>query len=148
VALAEFAKAIEMMQQALDKGYLRARILLLDTRITRGSVLAKQGDHARAIDEVEASLRQGDLGAVQLYNAACAFSLASAATDHDGKLSPSERNGLKARYADQAMRYLRQAIAKGFRNPGVIRPDADLNSLRARQDFQKVLADLESSGQK
>jgi serine/threonine protein kinase/tetratricopeptide (TPR) repeat protein len=145
-ALAELAKAIEMFQQALDKGYLRARILLLDTRINRGRVVAIQGDHARAIEEVEASLRQGDLRAVQLYNAACAYSRASAATDRDGKLSPTERNGLKTRYADQAMRNLRQAIAKGYRNPNVMVSDPDLDPLRARKDFQKLLTDLEASG--
>jgi tetratricopeptide (TPR) repeat protein len=146
VALAEFAKAIEMMQQALDKGYLRARIMLLNIRIDRGLFLAHQGDHARAVEEVEASLRQGDLSAIHLYNTACVFSQASAAADRDAKLSPADRNRLKMRYADQAMDYLRQAVAQGYRNTSVIKPDSDLDSLRARKDFQKLLADLEASG--
>jgi tetratricopeptide (TPR) repeat protein len=144
VALEEYAKAIEIMEQAGDKGYLRARIMLLDTRINRAAVLAKLGDHERATEEAEAAVRQGDLRAVHVYNAACAFSLASTAADHDTKLSPTDRNRLTARYADRAMHYLRQAIAKGWRNPSVIKEDSDLDPLRAREDFQKLLADLEA----
>jgi serine/threonine protein kinase/tetratricopeptide (TPR) repeat protein len=145
VAFEEFAKAIEIMEEATGKGYLRARIQLLNARVRRAIVLAGRGDHARASEEAEAVVRQGDPGSVQLYNVACAFSLASAAADHDAKLSPTDRNHLKARYADRAMEILRQAVAKGYRNPNIIKPDRDLDPLRARKDFQKLLADLDTS---
>jgi serine/threonine protein kinase/tetratricopeptide (TPR) repeat protein len=144
-ALEEYAKGIEIMQVASDKGYLRARILLLDTRINRAAVLAERGDHARATEEAEALVRQGNLRSVQVYNAACVFSRAVAVADRDSKLSSADRSRLKTRYADRAMDYLRQAIAIGWRNPGVLKDDRDLDSLRARQDFQKLLADLEAS---
>jgi tetratricopeptide (TPR) repeat protein len=148
LALEEYAKAIELMQQAGDRGYLRARILLLDSRINRAGVLARRGDHARATDEVEAVVRQGNPGSVQLYNAACVFSQASGVVYHDDKISPTDRDGLKARYGDRAMDYLRQAVANGYRNLSVIKPDPDLDSLRARQDFQKLLTELEADGAK
>jgi tetratricopeptide (TPR) repeat protein len=145
VALEEYAKAIEIMEQALSRGYLRVRVVLLAARINRDAIQAERGDHGRATEDVEALLRQGDLLALHVYNAACAFSRASAAAEHDAKLSPTERDRVKAGYADRAMELLRQAVAKGYRKPSIIKPDPDLDSLRARKDFQKLLADLEAN---
>ncbi len=143
-ALEEYAKAIESLEQARHNGYLRARILLLAARFNRAAVLAQRGDHARATEEAEALVRQGDLPAL-VYNAACVFSRAVAGADHDTKLSYTDRNHLKARYADRAMEYLRQAVAKGWRRPSIMKVDRDLDPLRAREDFQKLLAELEAS---
>ncbi len=58
--------------------------------------------------------------------------------------SPTERKSVKTRYADRAMELLRQAVAKGYRNPDTIKNDHDLDSLRVRKDFQELLADLEA----
>ena len=86
--------------------------------------------------------RLEDFTSGNLYNVACVFSRASADAEHDTKLSTADRARLKARYADRAMEYLRQAVAEGWGNPGVAKKDADLDPLRARKDFQKLLADL------
>jgi serine/threonine protein kinase/tetratricopeptide (TPR) repeat protein len=142
-ALEEYAKAIEIMERAMDKGYLRARTTLLNARTGRARALAERGDHAQATEEAEALARQGDFS-VHLYNVACVFSRSSAATDHDVKLSPADRNRVKARYADRAMDFLRQAVAKGWRHPSLIKKDRDFEPVRAREDFQKLLADLEA----
>jgi hypothetical protein len=144
-ALAEYAKVIEIMKQVMSRGYLKAGIQLLDARIRRAIALAGLGDHARATEDVEAVARQGDLDSLQLYTTACVFSRASAAADHDTKLSTTDRDRLKARYADRAMEYLRQAVAKGYHNPSVIKEDHDIDPLRARQDFQKLLQALEET---
>jgi tetratricopeptide (TPR) repeat protein len=144
VALEECGKTIEIMEQARHKGYPKARIMLLGTRIHQAAIQAELGDHARATEEMEAVLRQGDLLALHVYNAACAFSRASAAAEHDTNLSPADRLRLKARYADRAMELLRQAVAKGYRRPRMMKEDRDFNPLRARQDFQELLADLEA----
>jgi serine/threonine protein kinase/tetratricopeptide (TPR) repeat protein len=143
-ALQEFAKGIEIMEQAMRKGYLKAQTPLLSTRIAQEGVLSERGDHERATEEVEALLRQGNLRAIHVYNASCAFCRASAAAEHDSKLSPSDRNRLKARYADRAMELLSQAVAQGYRHPSMINEDHDLNPLRGRNDFQTLLADLEA----
>jgi hypothetical protein len=42
------------------------------------------------------------------------------------------------------MDLLRQAIAKGWRYPRVIKEDRDLDPLLGREDFQKLLAELEA----
>jgi serine/threonine protein kinase/tetratricopeptide (TPR) repeat protein len=145
VALEEYAKAIEVLEKALGKGYLRARDRLLDTRMARAGLMTDRGDHERATEELNALLRQPDLSSLSIYNGACFFSRAAAAVDHDTKLSPNDRQRLKARYGDRAMYFLSQAIAKGWRHPTVIRADGDLNTLRVREDFQKLLAELEAS---
>jgi tetratricopeptide (TPR) repeat protein len=145
VALEEFGKAIAIMQQIMNKGYPRARVILLATQVTRTNGLARRGDHARATEEAEDVVRQGGLTSIDLYNVCCTFCLASAAADKDGKLSPTDRNRLKTRYADRAMDYLGQAVIKGFRNPSRIKGDSDLAPLRTREDFQKLLAELEAS---
>jgi hypothetical protein len=108
----------------------------------RGANETEKGEKEQQQAEVEALLRQPNLSSLNVYNAACVFSRASAA-DHDTKLSPTDHNRVKARYAERAMDLLRQAVAKGWRHPSVIKKDPDLEPLRGRKDFQKLLAELE-----
>jgi serine/threonine protein kinase len=143
-ALARYDKSTEIMQSAVERGNLGARIILLANRVHRAGLLANKGDHTRAAEEAQAVARQGNLGALHFYDIACAFSLASAAADHDAHLSPAERLRLKTRYADQAMDFLRQAVDKGWRKPAAVKQDHDLDALRAREDFRKLGAQLEA----
>jgi hypothetical protein len=48
--------------------------------------------------------------------------------------------------ADRAMEALRRAIAQGYRFPGVIFRDADLDPLRPRPDFRLLMMDLVMPG--
>jgi len=143
-AVVRHEKAIEILEGIIGRGYDAARAALLAARIGRAAALAGRGDHVRAVAEAEALTRQGGLLSVHVYNIACVFSRASAAVDHDGKLSPADRARLNARYADRAMDFLRQAVAEGWRHPQVIKTDPDVEPLRAREDFRKVLSDLEA----
>src|SRR5262249_18431307 len=110
----------------------------------RNVVLAGRGQHIRAAEEVEAIGRQPDLQPVSVFNIACFFSRASAVVDRDAKLSPPDCKRLKAHYADRAMDFLNQSVAKGFRVPAAMKNDRDLEPLRGRADFQKLIADLEA----
>jgi tetratricopeptide (TPR) repeat protein len=47
--------------------------------------------------------------------------------------------------ADKAMAWLRKAIAAGYKNVDHMKKDKDLDSLRDREDFKKLLADLQAS---
>jgi serine/threonine protein kinase len=140
-ALATFGKAIAIIEGVVGKGYQAGRKALRDARLLRAMTLATRGDHAQATAEAEAVAQLEDFS--NFYNVACVFSRASAAADHDTKFSTADRARLKARYADRAMEYLRQAVAEGWRSPSVAKKDTDLDPLRARQDFQKLLAELE-----
>jgi serine/threonine protein kinase/tetratricopeptide (TPR) repeat protein len=144
-ALVRFDKAIEIMESVLGKGYLSAGDGLRTARISRASALAARGNHARATEDVEAMVRDVDLRSGDLYNIVCVFSRSSVAADHDTKLSPADRARLKGRYADRAMDLFRRAVAKGWRRPLVMTTDRDLDPLRVREDFRKLLADLEAS---
>ncbi len=143
VALARHDQSIEIMEELLGKGFLRARPMLLSARGYRALTLAKKGDHARATGEAEAVARQKDLEAVHVYNIACAFSLSSAAAERDPSLSATDRMQLRVIYANRAIDFLGRAIAKGYVHLAVMKDDPDLQPLRARADFKKLLAGVE-----
>jgi tetratricopeptide (TPR) repeat protein len=148
VALEEYAKAIAIMEELVGKGKRDARIQLSNAQICRACVWARQGEYGRATEQADAMVGQGDLPYLELYNVACVFSLASAAADRNSKLSSLDRNRLKARYADRAMDFLRQSLAKGYPYPRDLKEDHDLDPLRERGDFRKLLTDLEGKQNK
>jgi tetratricopeptide (TPR) repeat protein len=142
-ALASFDKATEILERVVSRGYRKARNQLFDVRISRAFVLAERGEHVQAADEASAIAHQERLNATNLYNVACAFSVASAAVEKDTKLSPADQAKLKVQYADRAMEFLHQAVEKGWQNAPSIKSDPDLASLRAREDFQKLVKEIE-----
>jgi hypothetical protein len=73
----------------------------------------------------------------------CLYSLCSAAAGSDVKLSPAERSKQRDQYADQSIEYLRQAVAKGFRDLPTINNDTDLDAVRGHPDFKKSVAEAE-----
>jgi serine/threonine-protein kinase len=48
--------------------------------------------------------------------------------------------------ADQAMDVLRRAVAVGYRDVAELRTDTDLDALRPREDFQRLVQELQSPG--
>jgi tetratricopeptide (TPR) repeat protein len=71
-----------------------------------------------------------------MYNIACIHALMSSQAADRGK------------QADLAMDWLKRAVAAGYKNTAQIKKDTDLDALRGRQDFKKLLADLEASQSK
>jgi hypothetical protein len=147
-AIAFYDKSIEIMRNARDLGYLRARTSIVDARLARCGVLAEKGELKKATEEVENLAREGSLEPVSVYNVSCFFSRCSAAAERDTKLKPEEQVQLKARYADRAMEFLHQAVIKGWNRPRGIKNDADLKPLHGRKDFQDLIAELEAKEKK
>ena len=54
----------------------------------------------------------------------------------------------RAQYASRAMDVMRQAVAKGFGNARLMQTDHDLDCLRSRNDFKKLLAEVEQKAKK
>jgi hypothetical protein len=81
--------------------------------------------------------RAGD-NANRLYNAACLYALCSGA-----KISTADASPLVRECADEAMTLLSQAVAKGYKDVAHIKQDSDLDALRPRADFQKLLKELQ-----
>jgi tetratricopeptide (TPR) repeat protein len=100
-ASARYDKAIEILQVVWRKGYPLAQDTILHARSERAITWAKQGDHARPINEAEDVFHQGKLRGLLIYNIACVFSCSSAAAEQDTKLLPEHCARLKAQYADR-----------------------------------------------
>ncbi|MFO0903254.1 MAG: tetratricopeptide repeat protein [Pirellulales bacterium] len=101
--------------------------------------LLKERDLLAAIAVAE-QMKEGAGGDVDLYFSACAFSLcASASQDTNTEARPSDA------LADEAMKLLNQAVAKGFWNAERIARNPDLTALHDRDDFQSLLRELSAS---
>jgi tetratricopeptide (TPR) repeat protein len=147
VALAQYDKSIASLEGVLNRGYRSARNALMHARIDRTTARAARGDHAEAAAEAEALALQPDLNSAHLYDLSCTFAQSSAAAGGDGKLAVAECARLKQHYAGRAIDFLRRAIAGGWQNPELLKADHDMDPLRARDDFRKLLADLEAKTQ-
>lgn len=80
------------------------------------------------------------------YKAACWLSMCvPIATNHE-QLDDKQRREAAQFYGDEAMKLLREAVSKGFKAATHIKEDKDLNPLRPRDDFQKLLTELEALG--
>jgi serine/threonine protein kinase/tetratricopeptide (TPR) repeat protein len=99
-------------------------------RLSGAASRVRAGQVGPALREVEELAKNAD--ADTLYNAACVYALASAAAP-----------GHKDKYARRAVELLRQAVAKGYRNIEHLKQDEDLSSLRGRDDFRKLVAEIE-----
>ena len=51
---------------------------------------------------------------------------------------------LQDQYAIRAVEALRKAVAKGYKNVARMKNETDLDLLRKREDFQKLMAELEA----
>jgi eukaryotic-like serine/threonine-protein kinase len=104
-------------------------------RLQRAVSLARAGEHARATAEADALADSKDVTIATLYDAACIHALSSAAARQDAKQAD--------RYAARAVALLLRAIQKGWNDAEHIGKDSDLDPLRQRDDFQKLIRDLE-----
>jgi serine/threonine protein kinase/tetratricopeptide (TPR) repeat protein len=100
-------------------------------RLRRASNLLNLKDHKRATAEARAVGLSPKATADELYDAArvCAVSARLAAPE-----AP-----VAASYASRAVALLRQALGRGYKDPTRLMQDADLDALRAREDFRKLL---------
>jgi hypothetical protein len=117
-------------------------------QMQRSLRLLRGGNHAGAVAELKPILASKAATAIDYYSSACVYSLASAAVRKDTKLSDQEQIHLGQEYASRAVELLRQAVDKGYRRPADVahmRTDTDLDVLRQREDFRKLLTELEAA---
>jgi serine/threonine-protein kinase len=100
--------------------------------------LARAGDHAEAAAEAEALLKGKSSQAVT-FDAARVLALASAAAKADSALAE--------KYAARAVELLGELHAEGFfaaaKNAARLRTDPDLEPLGRREDYRKLMAQIE-----
>jgi tetratricopeptide (TPR) repeat protein len=112
------------------------------TQVAKCLVALHRGPEALPIirQVIATSEKRNRTDAFDLYNAACSHAVAASVLRACNKLDDA------AREAESAMAWLKRAIAAGYHDALLIKGDTDLASLRDRDDFQKVLADLEAAG--
>jgi tetratricopeptide (TPR) repeat protein len=97
----------------------------------------KNGAGCRASAEMWERLGRTDSEA--LYQAACRRAVAATVFGATGNANQESAE------AERALAWLAKAVAAGFKDLSRIKTDADLNVLRDRPDFKKIVADLEAS---
>ena len=120
-AVKEWDKAIEFSPEEM----------LARRRAGRANSRLRAGQVAEAIAEVNELTKAGNCSASQWYDFARIYSVAS------GK-DPAKQQV----YADRAMELLRKAVATGYKDVTHMKQDKDLDPLRSRPDFQKLLESL------
>jgi tetratricopeptide (TPR) repeat protein len=145
-AFSNRAEALGMLKRYSDAAEDWDRVIATDDeklagfRRKRAYALARSGEHARATAEADVLSEADDATKDAIYDTACIYALSSAAASSDAQQSEC--------YAARAVELLRRAIQKGFRDVQHMKQDSDLDSLRKREDFQKLLGELEKKDSK
>jgi serine/threonine protein kinase/tetratricopeptide (TPR) repeat protein len=108
---------------------------------------AGQGDRPAAL---VAAMKLRDLGwdsAADGYGAAWTLAWCVSIVEKDDKLDAPKRQAEMQYYADQTMAMLLGAVAKGYKDIEHLKKNRDLDPLREREDFKKVIAQLEAAKQ-
>ena len=109
-------------------------------RMNRATSRVRAGQVNAALKEAEELSKVQD--AATLYDLACVFALAADRPDETAATLSKED------CAQRAVAILQQAIAKGYKDAEHLKKDDDLKGLRERDDFKKLLRELEAANAK
>jgi hypothetical protein len=76
------------------------------------------------------------------YDAACGLALCIPVVQKDDQAAAEDRDEQVQFYGDEALRMLRDAVGKGYKDAAHMKTDTSLAPLRERDDFKKLLAEL------
>jgi tetratricopeptide (TPR) repeat protein len=105
-------------------------------------------DHARLATTADELARFSYDPANDTYNAAGFLGRCVTLAEKDTQLAEPRRKELAQSYAARATLLLQQAVARGYKDQAHIKKDPHLEPLRGRDDFKKLLADLEAGTSK
>ena len=106
-------------------------------RHSLGDFAGAAADIGRAVSFLESLPASGDVS--PFYSASAYAALAGLAGQAGAGVSPAEGKA----HADQAMALLRKAVDASFGDINLYRTEGALDPLREREDFKKLLAELE-----
>jgi serine/threonine protein kinase len=78
------------------------------------------------------------------YDAACYLCRCISIVAKHAKLDDKQRQEAVQFYGDAAMKLLLKAVSKGCKDTALMKKDTDLDPLRSRENFQKLIAELEA----
>jgi serine/threonine-protein kinase len=149
----ELGPARQLLEQAVPhhRAALQAnprnplyREFFRNNRVGLAETLVELGEHAAAANTADQLIQAAVDPAGDFYDAACIFARCSSLAERDSALSELQRKEQVQAYADRAMTTLQQAVQKGYKNAAHMKKDGDLDPLRSRADFQKLLTELEA----
>jgi hypothetical protein len=120
--------------------YYRNHLMVL-TKVYTG--LLQQQD---AVCTAETCRDLGWNAPADAYDAACGLSLCFPIVAKHEKLGDKRRQEAVRFYGEAAIKLLRDAVSKGYKDVAHMKKDSDLDSLRQREDFRKLVAELEGKG--
>jgi eukaryotic-like serine/threonine-protein kinase len=132
--LQKFAEAVKDCDRAIELSPPMERPGL---RVQRINSRLQAGQVGEAIAEAAELTKSSGWHFAQLYDFACIYAIAS------GKIADK-----KQEYADRAMEMLQKAVKAGYKDAAHMKKDTDLDPLRGREDFKKLLAELETKAEK
>jgi serine/threonine-protein kinase len=121
------------------------RAVFCDNRLLLAVTLLDLGEHPGAAETAAELARVAFDPAGDTYNAACLLSLCVPLAEQDAKLPEAKRKELAKAYGDQALALLRTAVARGYKDAAQMKKDTDLDPLRGRDDFRKLLTEVEAA---
>jgi serine/threonine protein kinase len=147
-------RARELLEQAVphhqavlqaNPGNPKYRQFFRNNRGILAEMLVDLGDHAAAADAAAQFTQTAIDPRGDIYHAACILARCVALAERDTDLSLAQRKEQADAYADRAMDTLRRALQNGYKDAANMKKDSDLDPLRARPDFQRLLAELEAT---
>jgi serine/threonine protein kinase len=137
--LGQHAGALEDLDRTIALDASRNPMFGIQRCVTLG-LMRKHAQTASAVEEMAS--REG-LPAKAIYDLACIYCLCVPLAARDADLSAAKRGEVAERYAARTVALLRQATQAGYKDLAQLRKDAFLNPLRQREDFTKLIAELE-----
>jgi len=136
--------AVRLQGEALavksDVADYRTRMLFHQHNLAEVQIRRKA--HAAAVEAAVAGLELTP-NAAEHFTAAGYLARCVPLAAADSALPHAERGRLAEGYADRALELLREAVQRGFDNVSALRNEADFQAVRAREDFRKLVEDLE-----
>jgi hypothetical protein len=149
------ARALSRLGRHADAAKECEEALTIDTRQPRDStralhalMLGRQGQWGRALAEADEVSGSQKLSGAGLYDLCCTYALQGAAVAADTGQPAAARAPAAEKAATRAVEMLVRARATGFFGGALfvekLKMDTDLDALRKRADFQKLLTEVES----
>jgi serine/threonine protein kinase len=117
---------------------------ILHRDLKPGNIMLGLGDAAAAGAAAGQLLRKPVDAAKDPYDAARLLARGVSLVEKDALLPATRRKELARVYGDRAVAAVRQAVRGGFPDVSQMKKDKDLNTLRDREDFRKLLAEVEA----
>jgi tetratricopeptide (TPR) repeat protein len=110
-------------------------------------ILVRLGKPEGAAKTAVAMAQDPPAGWEEAYSAAASLARCIPLLENAGPLPKDKRSKWARFLGDQGVRFLRLAIARGLADGAVVRKDEVFAPLRPREDFQRLLAELENKSQ-